>query len=112
MYIEIASMRQFQCVPTTYVTEIKETYFEIHTKQGACPLASLFLTSQTAHQYLNTCHYMANCLYLHDSYITKVDSVKYACKAGSCMVVIWSKDYVCDYSVGLLCFRIIMRKRI
>ena len=27
----IASMRQFQCVLTTYVTEIKETYFEIYT---------------------------------------------------------------------------------
>ena len=26
-------MRQFQCVPTTHVTEIKETYFEIYTKQ-------------------------------------------------------------------------------
>ena len=24
-------MRQFQIVPTTYVTEIKETYFEIYT---------------------------------------------------------------------------------
>ena len=23
---------QFECVPTTYVTEIKETYFEIYTK--------------------------------------------------------------------------------
>ena len=37
-------MRQFQCVPTTYVTEIKETYFEMHvyTKQVSCPLASSF----------------------------------------------------------------------
>ena len=32
MHIGIASMRQFQCVPTTYVTEITETYFEIYTK--------------------------------------------------------------------------------
>ena len=29
--IGIAPMRQFQCVPTTYVNEIKETYFEIYT---------------------------------------------------------------------------------
>ena len=36
-------MRQFQCVPTTYITEIKETYFEIYTKQVSCTLASLFL---------------------------------------------------------------------
>ena len=32
-------MIQFQCVTTTYVTEIKETYFEIYTKQESCPLA-------------------------------------------------------------------------
>ena len=44
-------MMQFQCVPTTYVTEIKETYFEIYTKQVPCPLAFLFKTSQTANQY-------------------------------------------------------------
>ena len=44
-YFEIClyqSMRQFQCVPTAYVTEIKETYFEIYTKQVSCPLAFLF----------------------------------------------------------------------
>ena len=33
VHIGIASMRQFQCVPTTYATEIKETYFEIYTEQ-------------------------------------------------------------------------------
>ena len=32
-------IRQFQCVPTTYVTEIKETNFEIYTKQVSYPLA-------------------------------------------------------------------------
>ena len=37
-----------------------------------------FKTSQTADQYQNTCHYMANCLYLHDSYITKFDFMNYA----------------------------------
>ena len=42
VHIGIASMRQFQCVPTTYVTEIKETYFEIYTKQVSCPLAFSF----------------------------------------------------------------------
>ena len=41
VHIGIASMRQ-SCVPTTYITEIKETYFEIYTKQVACPLAFLF----------------------------------------------------------------------
>ena len=66
--------RQFQCVPTTYVTEIKETYFEIYAKQ----VSLLFKTSQTANQYKNTCHFIANCLYLHDSYITKFDFMNYA----------------------------------
>ena len=32
-------MRQFQCVPTAYVTEISETYFEIYIKQVSYPLA-------------------------------------------------------------------------
>ena len=31
VHIGIASMRRFQCVPATKVTEIKETYFEIYT---------------------------------------------------------------------------------
>ena len=35
VHIRIASTRQFQCVPTAYVTEIKETYFEIYTKQAS-----------------------------------------------------------------------------
>ena len=33
---------QLQYVPATYVTEIKETYFEIYTKQVSCPLTFLF----------------------------------------------------------------------
>ena len=36
----VASMRQFQCVPTTDVTEIKETYFEIYIYQESCPFNS------------------------------------------------------------------------
>ena len=36
--IENESMEQFQCVPTTYVTENKPTYFEICTYQVTCPL--------------------------------------------------------------------------
>ena len=46
----IASVRQFQCVPKTYVTEIKETYLKIYTKQVSCPLSLIFKTSQTANQ--------------------------------------------------------------
>ena len=30
------------------------------------------------HQYNNTCHYMATCLYLHDSYLTNFDFMNYA----------------------------------
>ena len=51
VHIGIASMRQFQCVPTTYATEIKETYLEIHvyTKQVSCTLA--FLSCQSVLKY-------------------------------------------------------------
>ena len=38
----VEGMRQFQCIPKTYVNEIKETDFEIYTKQVSCPLAFLF----------------------------------------------------------------------
>ena len=37
--IGISSMRQFRCVPTTYVTENKENDFENYTYQVACPLS-------------------------------------------------------------------------
>ena len=40
--IGIASVSQFQCVPTTYVAEIKETYFEIYIYQELCLLALPF----------------------------------------------------------------------
>ena len=30
LYVQIRITRQFQCEPTTHVTEIKETYFEIY----------------------------------------------------------------------------------
>ena len=43
VHIGIASMRQFQCVPATYVTEIKETYFEIYTKQVSCTIKHIKL---------------------------------------------------------------------
>ena len=32
-------MRQFQCVPTAYVTENKENYLEIYTCQVSCQLS-------------------------------------------------------------------------
>ena len=63
-------MRQFQCAPTTYVTAIKEIYFEIYTKQVPGPLAlPLFNYLKLLISTKITCHYMANCLYLQDSYI-------------------------------------------
>ena len=37
VYIGIACMRQFQSVQATYVTEIKETYFEIYNYHESCP---------------------------------------------------------------------------
>ena len=36
-------MRQFECVPTTYVTENKEeNYLEIYIFQVSCPLSTSF----------------------------------------------------------------------
>ena len=62
-------MSQFQCVQTTYVTEIKETFFEIYTKQVSCPLALPLLNisnCQSVLKYLSLL--LANCLYLHELY--------------------------------------------
>ena len=39
-------MRQFQCVPTAYVTKSKETYLEIYTFQVSCPLFCVFKHSK------------------------------------------------------------------
>ena len=57
---------------------IKETYFEIYTKQVACPLALPLLNISNWQSVLNTCHYVANCLYIHDSYIGKFEFINYA----------------------------------
>ena len=45
-------------LPTTYVAEIKETYFEIYTKQVSCPFAFLFYTTLTNFRtkYLMMCN--------------------------------------------------------
>ena len=65
VHIGIASMRQFRCVPTTYLTEMKETYFEIFTKIDFASFKHLKLPIRTK--------IPANRLYLHDSFITKLD---------------------------------------
>ena len=79
MHFCIASMRQFQRVLTTYVTEVKETYFEIYTKQVSCPLAFLFkhLKLPISIKLPVTIRQIVN-IYLHDSYITKFDFMNYA----------------------------------
>ena len=73
-------MRQFQCAPTKYVTEIKGPYFEIYTKQVPCPLALPLLnisSCQSVLKYLSLLD-MASCIYLHDSYVYKFDFMNYA----------------------------------
>ena len=72
-------MRQFQCISTTYVTEIKETYFEIYTKQVSCTLAfSSFKHLKRLISIKIPVTIMANGLYLYDRYITKFDFMNYA----------------------------------
>ena len=61
-------MRQFHCEPTIYVTEIKETYFEIYTKQVSCLLASQL-------KYLSL---YGKLFIIHDSYIAKFDYMNFA----------------------------------
>ena len=78
MHIGIASMRQFQCVPTIYVTEIKETYFEIYTKKYHVNWLSSFKHLKLPISIKIFVTNMANCLYLHDSYVTKFDFVNHA----------------------------------
>ena len=73
MHIGIASVRQFQCVPTTYVTEIKETYLRYTLNKYHAHWLSSF-----KHLKLTISIKMTNYLYLHGSYITKFDYVKYA----------------------------------
>ena len=66
-------MRQFQYVTTTYVTENKETYFEIYNSSEMTSLAAIHNS--------NICpfHYMASyvSLHVHDVYITKFDFMNY-----------------------------------
>ena len=67
-------MRQFKCVPTTYVTEIKETYFEIYIYQEPCPFKHL--NPQISIKIPVTIWQIV--FILHDSYITKFDFMNYA----------------------------------
>ena len=39
MLLKIRNKRQYQYVPTTYVTKNKEKYLEIYTFQVSCPLS-------------------------------------------------------------------------
>ena len=72
-------MRQFQCVPTTYVTgKTKENYFEIYTYQVSCPLSLPLLNISNCHLVLKYLSLLsANCLCLHDGYISKFDFMNY-----------------------------------
>ena len=69
-------MRLFQCVPTTYVSEIKKTYFEIYTYSlNKCHVHWL---SSFKHLKLPISIEIPVTIYLHDSYIAKFDLMNYA----------------------------------
>ena len=38
----IVELRQFQCVPTTYVNDNNENYKKMYSYQVSCPLSLLF----------------------------------------------------------------------
>ena len=74
VHIVIASMRQFQCVPTRYVTEIKETYFEINTLNKY----HVHWLSSFKHLKLPISIKILVTIYLHVYYITKFDFMNHA----------------------------------
>ena len=76
----ITSMGQFQCVPTTYVTEIKETYFEIYTKGVSC-LSALPLLS------ISNCRSVLKYLSIVYIYMTAISPNLISCLAATCPVV-------------------------
>ena len=67
-------MGQVECVPTTYATEIKETYFEIYTKHVSFPLALPLLN--ISNMPISTKIHVI--VYLHDNNINKFDFMNYA----------------------------------
>ena len=58
---------------TTYVTENKENYLVIYTYQVSCPLSVPLFKLPNCQSVLKYHHSTANCLYLHDSYVAKLD---------------------------------------
>ena len=82
VHLGIAAMRQFQSVPTTHVSEIKETCFEIYTKQVSCPLALPLLNisnCQSVLKYLSIVYiYMTNLINLGD-FGTETSSTSILC---------------------------------
>ena len=74
-------MRQFQCVPTTYVTEIKENFLKYTLNKYHVHWLSSF-----KHLKLPISIKVPLTIYLHDSYIAKFDFMNYAF---SKLVVAW-----------------------
>ena len=71
-------MRQFQCVPTAYVTGIKEAFSEIYTKKYHVHWLYSFNISncQSVLKYLSL--YGKLFIFTWQLYITKFDFMKYA----------------------------------
>ena len=72
IHFGIASMRQFKYVPTTYVTENKETSLKLHLNPVPCPL-SLPILNISNYQALLEHLSLSKIVYRHDSYISKFD---------------------------------------
>ena len=74
-------MSQFQCVPTTYVSENKENYFEVIISIVFASFKHLKMPISN-----KICHYTKNCLHLHDSYTSKFNFMNYLFVS---LVVVW-----------------------
>ena len=70
-------MGQFQCVPTTYATETKESYLEIYTYQVSCPLSQYLKHPKLSISIKIHVTLLQIVYILHDSYISKLEFMNY-----------------------------------
>ena len=80
------TLRQFQCVLTTNVSENKENYFEVNTQPSINSIAFASFKHLKIPISNKICHYTTNCLHLHASCISKFNFKNYLFVS---LVVVW-----------------------
>ena len=79
VYTDVCGIKKLYhiCTPVRKIIHSLKLVDYLHV-QADNPWCNYYLTSQSANQDLNTCHFMAHSLNLHDSYITKFAFMNYA----------------------------------